>query len=378
MYRGKQILVAGDGQQLRPSELYQVRWTEEESDSPDVEVESLLELTERYLPTVNLQGHYRSKSLELIEFSNRHFYDRRLKLLPDRHVMNRDEPAIEYVKVDGVWEDQTNRAEAETVVQKVIALLKDYPGREIGIVTFNAPQQNLILDVLEDEFTKNEMQIPSSLFVKNIENVQGDEKDIIIFSVGYAPDKMGKMAMLFGSLSTLGGENRLNVAVTRAREKVIVVTSILPEQLSTQHAKNQGPKLLQEYLDYAKRVSDRKFNTSELETVGGYTTHLSARIREWGQRRLKEFSFAENILPHADISVLKDNRHLGVVLTDDDRFNQSISIKDAFAYTPSLLMRKNWGYRFVYSRQVWKDIEDLEQKLMIFIGHQDKDNGQKG
>lgn len=378
MYRGRQILVAGDGQQLRPSELYQVRWTEEDADTPDMEVESLLELTERYLPTVHLQGHYRSKSLELIEFSNRHFYDRRLKLLPDRYVMNRDEPAIEYVKVDGVWEDQTNLAEAETVVLKVIELLKDLPGREIGIVTFNAPQQNLILDVLEDAFSKNEMQIPSSLFVKNIENVQGDEKDIIIFSVGYAPDKKGKMTMLFGSLSTLGGENRLNVAVTRAREKVIVVTSILPEQLSTENSKNQGPKLLQEYLEYAKRVSDRKVSRHEHVGEGRGSNYLSARIRDWGNMRLKEFNFAENILPHADLSVLKDDRHLGVVLTDDDRFNQSISIKDAFAYTPALLKRKNWGYRFVFSRQVWKDIDELEQRLMLFIGSQEKSNGQKG
>lgn len=378
MYRGRQILVAGDGQQLRPSELYQVRWAEEESDTPDTEVESLLELTERYLPTVHLQGHYRSKSLELIEFSNQHFYDQRLKLLPDRHVMNRDEPAIEYVKVEGVWEDQTNVAEAETVVQKVIDLLRDLPGREIGIVTFNAPQQNLILDILEEQFEKTAMKIPSSLFVKNIENVQGDEKDIIIFSVGYAPDKKGKMSMQFGSLSALGGENRLNVAVTRAREKVVVVTSILPEQLSTQQSKNQGPKLLQEYLHFAKRVWDRNTIRREITTEVMGPAYLSTRVRDWGNTRLKDFSFAENILPHADLSVLKNDAHLGVVLTDDDRFNQSISIKDAFAYTPALLNRKNWGYRFVFSRQVWKDIDDLEQRLMLFIGSQEKSNGQKG
>ena len=182
--------------------------------------------------------------------------------------------------------------------------------------------------------------------------------------------------MLFGSLSTLGGENRLNVAVTRAREKVIVVTSILPEQLSTEHSRNQGPRLLQQYLEYAKRVSDGKFDNT-LAATKGNGSHLSARIREWGNRRLKQFSFEENILPHADLSVLKDNRHLGVVLTDDERFNQSISIKDAFAYTPSLLNRKNWGYRFVYSRQVWKDIDELEQRLMLFIGHQEN-TGQNG
>jgi hypothetical protein len=374
MYRGKQVLVAGDAQQLRPSELYQVRWNDEESDTPDAEVESLLELTERYLPTVHLQGHYRSKSLELIEFSNRHFYDDRLKLLPDRGVMNSEEPAIDYVKVEGVWEDQTNQVEAETVVAKVIEMLKAYPHKEIGIVTFNAPQQNLILDILEEEVQKNDMKLPSTFFVKNIENVQGDEKDIIIFSVGYAPDKKGKMTMLFGSLSTMGGENRLNVAVTRAREKIIVVTSIFPEQLNTHQSKNEGPKLLQQYLDFARRVSERKYVFASGNHHDRGNMYLSAKIREWGTKRLGNYSFQENAVPHADISILKNNMHLGVVLTDDDRFNQSISIKDAFAYTPALLQRKNWGYRFVFSRQVWKDIDQLEQGLMLFIGGQDKKN----
>jgi hypothetical protein len=371
MYRGRKILVAGDAQQLRPSELYQIRWTEDETENPDAEVESLLELTERYLPTVHLQGHYRSKSLELIEFSNRHFYDQRLRLLPDRKILNLDEPAIEYCKVDGVWENQTNREEAVVVVTKVLDLLAQDGTKEIGIVTFNAPQQNLILDILEEETAKREMKLPTSFFVKNIENVQGDEKDIIVFSVGYAPDKKGKMAMQFGSLSAMGGENRLNVAVTRAREKIIIVTSIWPEQLTTQDSRNLGPKLLQQYLEFAHKVSARNGSSGPRhESNGKDEYYLSSRIRDWGSNRLEGFSFREHVLPYADISVLKDRHHLGVVLTDDDRFNKSISIKDAFAYTPALLQQKNWGYRFVYSRQVWKDIEQLEQNLMLFIGSQ--------
>ncbi|MBA4056386.1 MAG: DNA helicase I, partial [Marivirga sp.] len=115
MYRGKQILVAGDDKQLRPSELYQIRWEEEENDTPDLEVDSLLELSARYLSTVHLQGHYRSKSLELIDFSNTHFYDGRLQLLPDREIINEAQPAIEYYNVHGVWENQTNEVEAVAV-----------------------------------------------------------------------------------------------------------------------------------------------------------------------------------------------------------------------------------------------------------------------
>src|SRR5690606_8316008 len=168
MYRGRQLVVAGDDMQLKPHELYQARW-EDEEDHPDLEVDSLLDLAKRYLPTVFLQGHYRSQSLELIDFSNRHFYEGRLQLLPDRNVLNRQEPAIEYQQVEGVWENNTNAAEAAAVVERVWTLWETDQRKEVGVVTFNAPQQDLILDLLEEKFSKAGEELPSSLFVKNIE-----------------------------------------------------------------------------------------------------------------------------------------------------------------------------------------------------------------
>src|SRR5690606_13433101 len=128
----------------------------------------------------HLQGHYRSRSLDLIDFSNRHFYEGRLQLLPDRNILNQQLPGIEYCKVDGVWEHNTNPIEAGLVVARVTELLEANPGKEIGIVTFNSPQQALILDLLEDSLRQAGKQVPPNVFVKNIENVQGDEKDIII------------------------------------------------------------------------------------------------------------------------------------------------------------------------------------------------------
>ncbi len=194
MYRGKQILIAGDDKQLRPSELYQTRW-DEETENPDIEVESLLELSKRYLSSIHLQGHYRSQTIELIDFSNEFFYDGRLQLLPHRDALNEAEPAIEYCKVDGLWENHTNGLEAATIVEKVFQILQKHPEKAIGVVTFNAPQQMLVMDLLEAESIRSGKVIPPSLMVKNIENVQGDEKDIIIFSIGYAPDKKGKLSM---------------------------------------------------------------------------------------------------------------------------------------------------------------------------------------
>jgi hypothetical protein len=368
MYRGKQIIVAGDNKQLRPNEMYQVRW-EDDQENPELEVDSVLELVERYVSTVHLQGHYRSKSLELIDFSNKHFYEGKLQLLPDKNVINKNQPAIEYTKVDGVWENQTNNAEAEAVVAKVISLLQTQPGKEIGVVTFNAPQQMLILDLLEAEAINIGIPLPATLFVKNIENVQGDEKDIIIFSIGYAPDKKGKMMMQFGSLNSTGGENRLNVAVTRAREKIILVCSIWPEQLKTDDVKNDGPRLLKQYLAFAREVDQRRFTPQTNEQDGERSSwYLKNHLRNWSVSRLNEFSFETNSLPFSDISVKKKDNYLGILLTDDIRYYQSQSIKEAHVYTPSLLSQKNWNYRMIYSRNYWKDREKIEHEIILFSG----------
>ncbi len=368
MYRGKQLVIAGDDMQLKPNELYQTRW-EEDGDHPDLEVDSLLDLAKRYLPTVHLQGHYRSQSLELIDFSNRHFYDGRLQLLPDRIILNRQEPAIEYRQVEGVWEDNTNVVEAEAVVGRVMELLAMDPEKEIGVVTFNSPQQNLILDLLEERFASEGLQVPASLFVKNIENVQGDEKDVIIFSVGYAPDKRRKLTMQFGSLNMAGGENRLNVAVTRAREKIVLICSIQPEQLRTDELKNEGPGLLKKYLEYAREVSQGKFSPTVFQDGKQASTwYLNHQIREWGMVKFPEFDFEAGGLPLADLCVRNDSRYLGIVLTDDLHYFNSLSGKDFFAYTPALMSRKNWSYHFVFSRNLWQDRERVEEDLLRFLG----------
>jgi hypothetical protein len=354
--------------QLKPSELYQVRW-EEDGDDPDVEVDSLLELSERYLPTVHLQGHYRSQSLELIDFSNKHFYDGRLRLLPDRHTLNRQEPGIEYHNVKGVWEDHANIKEAESVVDRVIELVRENPKKEIGVVTFNSPQQVLIMDLMEEKFANEKLLIPASLFVKNIENVQGDEKDIIIFSIGYAPDKQKKMKMQFGSLSTSGGENRLNVAVTRAREKIILICSIEPEELRTEEVQNEGPRLLRKYLEFARDVYNKKYRPHiQAPVKQSAAWFLNSQLCKWTEDKFTELQFETDTLPMADLHFKKDGIHLGIVATDDGRYYSSLSVKDTFAYVPALYAQKNWEYHMVFSRNLWQNREGVEEGLMRFIG----------
>ncbi len=368
MYRGKQVIVAGDNKQLRPNDLYRVRWLDETEENPDLEVDSLLELTGRYLMHLPLRSHYRSKSLELIDFSNQYFYDGQLTLLPNAGQFNQKEPAVSYQKVEGTWADNTNEVEANTITGLVLELVKKEPEKEIGIVTFNAPQQMLILDRLEEGFAKKKEQIPETLIVKNIENVQGDEKDVIIFSIGYAPDKKGKLHFQFGSLNVAGGENRLNVAVTRAREKVIVVSSIYPDQLHVEDTKNEGPKLLKKYLQFILEASEGKFKPFVKEIINSNTLwYLKDLIEIWGKTKFPDRNFVKDELPFADISASLESGKAGLILTDDELYRQNPSIKDLHAALPQLLEHKKWKYLKVYSRTYWQDSDKFFNEVGKFV-----------
>ncbi len=367
MYRGKQVVVAGDDQQLRPSDLYQVRWQEEDTDDPDQEVNSLLELCNRYLSTVDLRSHYRSQSLPLIDFSNQHFYQGRLQLLPDRNAVNRAEPPIEYLKLSGTWTENTNRVEAEKIVELVLDLIKIDPKKSIGVITFNAPQQNLIMDLLEEK-TAGQFSIPETLFIKNIENVQGDEKDIILFSIAYAPDKKGKLNVQFGSLNQAGGENRLNVAVTRAREKIVVVTSIWPEELNVEDTVNRGPKLLKSYLNYARNVSQGSFSPFvPSSTDHSNSWYLKRKIRTLAEGKFSKAEIAEDRFPFADLTILHDRQYMGIILTDDNNYCKSLSSKERHASLPELLEQKNWKYVGQYSRNYWLDPDKFLNDVGKFV-----------
>ncbi len=368
MYRGKQTIVAGDDKQLKPSDLYRIRWQDETEDDPDLEVDSLLALSARYLMQLPLRSHYRSKSLELIDFSNQYFYDGKLTLLPDADHINQTESPVAYHKVDGIWEDNTNEVEAHEIVSMVLEMVKSNPDKEIGIVCFNAPQQMLILDLLDTTFSDHKILLPETLIVKNIENVQGDEKDVIIFSIGYAPDKKGKLHFHFGSLSVAGGENRLNVAITRAREKIIVVTSIFPEQLQVDETKNDGPKLLKKYLQYIMETANGQFkpfvNVNEKTKTSWYLKDI---IESWGTEKFPDKQFIKDALPFADVSAHMENNKVGLILTDDELYRQNPSVKDLHASMINLLEQKKWKHLRTYSRNYWQDRNKFFNEVAKFV-----------
>ena len=222
-----------------------------------------------------LQIHYRSKYRELIAFSNAAFYGNHLSV-PVRHPENviQNIRPIEVIRVDGIYANQTNRKEAERVVELLAEKWSASERPSIGVVTFNAKQADLIEDALAEradndpafrqalaqERERQQGGEDMSFFVKNVENVQGDERDMIIFSSTFGRDEEGAFRRQFGLLSQTGGERRLNVAITRAREKIILVTSLPINEISDGLSNRQGPKnsrdYLQAYFEYASKISD--------------------------------------------------------------------------------------------------------------------------
>ncbi|WP_375561499.1 AAA domain-containing protein [Bernardetia sp. OM2101] len=394
LYRGKQSIIAGDEKQLPPHDLYQPRWEEDldkldsevlnfndlddeinESPTLALEVDSLLDLGKNYLPSFELNGHYRSRFAELIAFSNYHFYGNRLKVVPDLKMMEeyKDSTPIEYLKVNGTWYQNQNQEEAQKVVELVNKLLKDEKTskKSIGIITFNAKQQNLIRDLLEE----NLETIPEDLFIKNIENVQGDERDLIIFSVGYAPNMSGKFRLSFGSLSQQGGENRLNVAISRAREKIFVVSSIFPHQLPVLETHSLGAQLLKKYLSFVHSISEGKSwhqinfendnSTVARETQAtennlmqnNYFSNLKSTIISNNEN--SEIEFSQNTFSVMDLVMLSNENKeiLAAVYTDDERYFASYSAKEFHVYLPMLLEKKGWKVKFFWSKDYFSSEE---------------------
>ena len=350
MYRARQIVIAGDSQQLPPSDLYRVRWDDEEETDADIEIDSLLDLGGRYLSSILLKGHYRSRYPELIAFSNQQFYNNKLNYIPDYADIRSDIKPITYRKVAGTWANSINKVEAEEVVRVTLELIQSGK-HSIGIVCFNYQQASYIQDLLEEESVNKQISVPEELFVKNIENVQGDERDIIIFSVAYAPDKNGKFSMLFGSLNMQGGEKRMNVAVSRAREAVIIVASIMPQELRTESLKHEGPRVLKEYLQYAWDCQQFDRNTFFIKQAAAISLNSTAhKISQWCTAHTS--LQVAPVYPFASLTI-QENNSFRLVDTDDEPYRNIEFAKYWHFNKPLLFGLKGWNYTQILSKNVY-------------------------
>lgn len=342
MLRGKQVVIAGDSKQLRPSDFYQVKW---ESDEEGMEyvAESLLELAGHFFEKHQLKGHYRSADPALIHFSNSNFYENQLETLPDYETVQAGKPAFTWSKVEGIWENQANKTEADAVLEKVKMILNDSPNGSIGIVTGNYFQMELIREKLWKEGIQQEF-----VKVRNIENVQGDEFDQVVLSLGYGPNREGKLVTNFGLLGKSGAENRLNVAITRARKRLHVISSIEPEDFRPGQLQNAGLILLREFLGFVKVQSKNPAIPILEAKTKGYELDWSLKNR----LHQSDSAFSKDI-PSSVMDLIRTTSEGSriAILTDDQRFFNSSTGKAAVAYHPILIEEKGWELEFKWSRE---------------------------
>jgi hypothetical protein len=294
IHRADQVIVVGDRQQLPPTNFFAATLDDDDADADDsidgldreLDADSLLTHADRTLPSTLLGWHYRSRHESLIDFSNRAFYAGRLLTIPPVNEMSRHPPIaaraaedgragcshmldrpISLHRVDGIYESRRNVTEARYIAHLVRELLLGHTKHTIGVVAFSEAQQGTIEDALTDlaagdpamrarldeEMAREEDGQFVGLFVKNLENVQGDERDVIIVSVCYGPDPRGKMIMNFGPINRRGGERRLNVIFSRARHHIAVVSTIDHTRITNDY--NDGAACLKRYLQYAECCS---------------------------------------------------------------------------------------------------------------------------
>jgi superfamily I DNA and/or RNA helicase len=281
IYRGKNLIVVGDNKQMPPTNFFSGGSGDDDyDDEDDIELgESLLDQSLKAYPDILLEWHYRSKSEVLIAFSNFAFYGGKLIAPPNPSTLVKGKP-IEFVNVEGGYfnSKEGNSIEAGQIVKEIVEILTKDHKASIGIISMGMSQQKIIEKLLDEEAERNkdfaekyELALNYEedgafvgFFNKNLENVQGDERDYIIISVGYAPQKPGaNLRKAFGPLSTSGGGRRLNVAITRAKKKVKVFCSFDPSQLDmSEEAFKDKPDAtcFARYLNYAKAVSSENLN----------------------------------------------------------------------------------------------------------------------
>jgi hypothetical protein len=345
-----------------------------------------------------LDVHYRSRNADLISFSNDHFYQGRLQPIPAHPANRAKTPPLRLTHVAGVYEEQTNRKEAEKVVAIVRELLDSPKPPSLGVACFNLPQKDLISDLLA-EAAESDPQFAEryqvalkrsgvatfeGLFVKNLENVQGDERDHIIISTTYGPDAKGKFRRQFGPLNRAGGGRRLNVLVTRAREAVHLVTSVpRAEYLAappTPAGQNpNGGYLLFSYLRFAERLAQFYADVSRNEVLA--ITDAMVTVRPTRTPSEQAVHFAEHLRDQlmyssdvywgnegfcVDIAVQHPHRPEDVtvgVICDGTRYDKTDDVIEWDVFRTEILESQGWQLIRSFSPALFRDFENSLAKI---------------
>ncbi|MDD3419013.1 MAG: DUF4011 domain-containing protein [Candidatus Gastranaerophilales bacterium] len=383
--RGSQVIVAGDPKQMPPSNFFgrSVEYNEDES-GVEEDLESILdELIGSGVPTLRLNWHYRSRCESLIAFSNDRYYDGSLVTFP---AVSTDQKAVSLVSVnDGVYARgaRTNEKEAKALVQECVRRLKHSDplirNKSIGIVTFNSDQQKLIEDLLDEERNKYPELEPSfntdnpdAVFVKNLETVQGDERDVILFSVTYGPDITGKVSMNFGPLNRSGGERRLNVAFTRAKYEMVIFSSLQADQIDLNRTKAQGVADLKYFLQYAKQGKSA-LGTFVTRSLGGFESPFEQEVanamRQKGWMVHTQIGASSYRIDLAIVHPDKPGAYLAGIECDGATYHRSATARDRDKLRQAVLENLGWKILRVWSTDWWINKKGSIEELHLALSN---------
>jgi len=378
MARAKKVIVVGDPKQLPPTNFFQKTDDAEtdDDDSMDDDLESILEECIAVgLPSFPLRWHYRSRRESLIAFSNRRYYDGGLVTFPSP---NTEDMGVKFCFANGVYErggSRTNPIEARVLVAEILSRLRSpefqASGQSIGVVTFNSQQQSLIEDLLDAErrvdpalerFFDSELEEP--VLVKNLENIQGDERDIIFFSIGFGPDHAGHVTMNFGALNKDGGERRLNVAITRARYELKVFCSLYPDQILLTQTKAQGVHDLRLFLEYAQQgVKAATTKTSGESHESPFGQAVAEALQKRGWQTCPQVGVSAFRIDLGVIDPDNPETYLAGVECDGYTYHRCATARDRDYLREKVLCGLGWDILRAWSTEWWINPEPAADKL---------------
>lgn len=383
IFRGKQVIIAGDSKQLPPTNFFSastsndVDFDYEDDEEEEVNFDSILEEASNSLPNRSLLWHYRSRFEELISFSNQQIYQNNLITFPSSTIHAKD-TGVEYVHVqNGVYENRCNRAEAQEIVRMVAEHIRKYPDRSLGVIAFSESQQS----VIEEEINKFRTSNPfyerffdedkdEPFFVKNLENVQGDERDTIMFSICYAKNAQGRMYMRFGPLGHQGGERRLNVAITRAKYNVKLVGSILPEDIDLSKTHSEGVRMLRTYISFAMNGSSalpKMEKKNSLYDVDTFSEQVGKFLTSRGCSVKMNVGSSDYTIDIAVEHPKKPGRYIAGIECDGSSYYIARTVRDREHLRTAVLEQMGWKMYRVWSTEWIRNPEAEKERLMTFI-----------
>lgn len=374
--RGRQAVIVGDPKQLPPTSFFMTGAPEYEDEGLAVEdLESILDdCVALHMPEERLLWHYRSRHESLIAFSNWQYYANGLLTFPSPDDLT---SAVQLRPVAGYYDrskSKQNRAEADAVVAEVVRRLRDPQAskQSVGVVTFSQPQQQLIEDLLDEkrlQYPELEQffstDIPEPVFIKNLENVQGDERDVILFSIGYGPDSSGRVTMNFGPLNWPGGWRRLNVAVSRARREMLAYSTLRPEDIDLSRTSAQGVRDLKAFLEYARRgrkaLTTQISVSSDAEPESMFEEQVCQALRRRGHDVHLQVGCSGYRIDLAIVDPRNPGRYLLGIECDGAKYHRAKTARDRDKLREMVLRELGWNLLRIWSTDWWEN-PDAEVK----------------